>query len=79
MEVGREALKALVATQAVLDLKERRLDPHVQKRDAVEPVTPETPTMLPHVHTLWNPLLRALAVWPELFLSSPAELTFCLH
>lgn len=62
LEVGREGLDALTATQAFVDTWYRQLEPYLNKRDVVEPNLPQIPAMLPHVHTLWAPLLGALKV-----------------
>ena len=65
MEVSEAALSALAATSAALDCHEQRIGPLVQSRDSVQPVQPETPQLLPVVHSLWAPLLQALKVQPQ--------------
>ena len=64
MEVSEAALSALAATSAALNCQEQRIEPLVKSRDSVQPVQPETPQLLPAVHTLWAPLLQALKVLP---------------
>ena len=62
MEVAEAALRTLASTSAVLDTQEQRITPLVKPRDAVQPVQPETPQLLPNIHTLWAPLVQALKV-----------------
>ena len=62
MEVSEAALSALGATSAALGCHEQRIEPLVRSRDSVQPVQPETPQLLPVVHTLWAPVLQALKV-----------------
>lgn len=76
MEVSEAALRTLASTSAALDTQEQRITPLVEARDAVQAVQPETPQLLPNVHTLWAPLVQALKVtcWPSAcgwFLESP--------
>lgn len=62
MEVAEAALRTLASTSAALDTQEQRITPLVKPRVAVQPVQPETPQLLPHIHTLWAPLVQALKV-----------------
>ena len=64
MEVSEAALSALAVTSAALGCHEQRIEPLVKSRDSVQPVQPETPQLLPVVHSLWAPLLQALKVLP---------------
>ena len=65
IEVSVTSLRALQATSAVLDALEYRIEPCIRKKDAVAPLPPETPQLLPAVHLLWAPLLVALKVSPQ--------------
>ncbi|CAL8470133.1 g9675 [Coccomyxa elongata] len=60
MDVARGALQALQQTSAVLDIHENRIKPSVRKKTSVEPVPPETPQLLPTIHSLWSPLVNSL-------------------
>ena len=62
MKVSEAALRTLAATSAAMDIQEQRITPLVKPRDDVQPVQPETPQLLPCVHTLWAPLVHALKV-----------------
>ncbi len=62
MEVAEAALRTLASTSAALDTQEQCITPLVKPRDAVQPVQPEVPQLLPNIHTLWAPLLQALKV-----------------
>lgn len=62
LDLSASALQGLSHTSAALDVHEYRIEPYVAKRDAPEPVAPEIPKVLPHVHQLWAPLLAALKV-----------------
>ena len=77
MEVSEAALSALAATSAALECHEQRIEPLVKSRDCVQPVQPETPQLLPIVHSLWAPLLQALKVlpFPPIAVSLPMCLT----
>ena len=73
MEVAEAALRTLASTSAALDTQEQRIAPLVRPRDAVQPVQPETPQLLPHIHTLWAPVVQALKVC-----GFPAPLSFAV-
>ncbi|CAL5218647.1 g350 [Coccomyxa viridis] len=60
MEVAEAALRTLACTSAALDIQEQRITPLVKPRDAVQPVQPEVPQLLPSIHTLWAPLVQTL-------------------
>jgi len=62
MEVSDAALRTLASTSATLDIQEQRITPLVKPGDTVQPVQPETPRLLPSVHSLWAPLVQALKV-----------------
>ena len=62
MEVCLAALQALQSTSASLNLLEYKITPYLQKKGIMEPVAPDTPQLLPHVHVFWGPLLAALKV-----------------
>ena len=62
MEVAEAALRTLACTSAALDIQEQRITPLVKPRDAVQPVQPEVPQLLPSIHTLWAPLVQTLKV-----------------
>ena len=64
LDLSASALQALGHTTAALDAHEYRIEPYVAKRGAPEPVAPELPKVLPHVHQLWAPLLAALKARP---------------
>ena len=61
-DISQHALSALKQTTTALDVREYEIDPLLAKRDAVLPVKPETPKVLPHVHQLWGPLMAAMQV-----------------
>ena len=70
MEVAEAALRTLASTSAALEIQEQRIAPLVNPRDAVQPVQPEVPQLLPNIHTLWAPLVQTLKVG-ALLCSSP--------
>ena len=72
MEVAEAALRTLASTSATLEVQEQRIAPLVKPRDAVQPVQPETPQLLPNIHTLWAPLVQTLKVS-----ALPSLLTLC--
>ena len=55
-------LSALQDTTAALDLFEQVITPHLEREDAIQPVQPDTPKMLPSVHAMWGFLVTALQV-----------------
>ena len=55
-------LSALQDTTAALDLFEQVITPHLERGDAIQPVQPDTPKMLPSVHVMWGFLVTALQV-----------------
>jgi hypothetical protein len=60
MEVGQSALGALRSVSAALDVQERLIAPRVQPKNAVEPVAPDTPQLLPAVAVFWGTLAASL-------------------
>jgi len=60
MEVGQSALGALRSVSAALDVQERLIAPRVQPKNAVEPVAPDTPQLLPAVAMFWGTLAASL-------------------
>ena len=62
MEVCVWGLSALQNTTAALDLFEQVITPHLAREDAIQPVQPDTPKMLPSVHVMWGFLVTALQV-----------------
>ena len=62
MEVCVWGLSALQDTTAALDLFEQVITPHLAREDAIQPVQPDTPKMLPSVHVMWGFLVTALQV-----------------
>ncbi len=62
VEVCVWGLSALQNTTAALDLFEQVITPHLKREDAIRPVEPDTPKMLPSVHVMWGFLVTALQV-----------------
>ena len=62
LKVGHVALRALHSTTAALDLYEQVIVPVTSNQEGVQPPPPDTPQMLPSVHTLWGALVGALRV-----------------
>eukprot|EP00891_Asterochloris_glomerata_P002860 jgi/Astpho2/2860/fgenesh1_pg.00050_%23_118_t len=60
VEVCVWGLSALQNTTAALDLFEQVITPHLKREDAIRPVEPDTPKMLPSVHVMWGFLVTAL-------------------